>query len=66
MPTAVPVEPIGATAVLLLVQEPPGIASLSGVVPGSQIASVPVIFGGTGFTVTIFVAAALPQLFVMV
>jgi hypothetical protein len=56
-PTRTPVdEPIAATAVLLLVHTPPGVASLSVVVVPAQIVVVPVIGDATALTVTTVVA----------
>ena len=45
-------EPIVATAVLLLLQCPPVVTSLNAAVRPAQSTSGPVIFAGTGFTVT--------------
>ena len=65
-----PLVPMVATPVLVLSHSPPAIASLNEVVaPPSHRARVPDIAGGVpgkGFTVTITVAAVLPQLFAIV
>lgn len=64
-----PEELIVATLVLLLVQVPPDVASLSVLVKPLQILSVPVIGAtavGVPFTLTNFVALAVPQLLVTV
>lgn len=50
-------EPIVATVVLLLLHVPPDDASFKVVVAPAQIPVVPVIGDGTGFTVSIAVAA---------
>jgi hypothetical protein len=47
--------PVVATAVLLLLQVPEGVASLSVVAEPAQTVNVPVIAAGTGFTVIIVV-----------
>ena len=68
-PVTTPAIPTVATAVLLLLHTPPVVTSLSVVVLPAQTVGVPVIAAGvTGneFTVTIFVADALPQPFVLV
>jgi hypothetical protein len=48
--------PTVATAVLLLLQDPPGVRSDSEVVKPEHMADAPEIASGTGFTVTMVVA----------
>ena len=53
MPDTVPVAaPIVASVVLLLLQVPPAVASLSVAVSPAQIAAMPLIAAGSGFIVT--------------
>ena len=71
MPLVTPVntpdeEPMVAVAVLLLLQLPPVVALPSVVVAPSHTGVDPVMADGEGFTVTVRVADALPQLFVTV
>ncbi len=72
MPTAIPctvpdVAFIVATAVLLLFQAPPGVVLDNAVAAPTHTLNVPVIgVVSAAFTVTIFSALALPQLFVTV
>ena len=54
-------EPIVATPVLLLLQVPPAVASVSVVEKPIQPLVVPFIPPGTGFTVTLLVAVQLPM-----
>ena len=55
-PVAIPVaEPIVATAVALLIQVPPLVAFVSVVVPIPQMAGVPPMAPGTGFTDNVIV-----------
>lgn len=63
-PVTTPVEPTVATAGVTELQIPPVTASLSAVVAPGQTVAVPVIVPAfvEGLTVTIFVAAAVPQL----
>jgi hypothetical protein len=63
MPVTIPVMPTVPTAVLLLLQEPPGDALLSAVVLPAQTEATPVIGLAVGsvLTVTTFVATAEPQ-----
>jgi hypothetical protein len=49
-------EPIVATVVLLLLQLPPDVPSVSTVVAPVQIEEIPAIAAGVGFTVIDFVA----------
>ena len=61
MPTAMPLttpvpEPTVATAVLLLLHEPPGVPSIREVVKPTHTVDNPVIAIGAGFTVISFVA----------
>ena len=55
-PVTVPSVPTVATRVLLLVQTPPAVASVSAVVVPWQIIFVPVITAGCKFTVTVAMA----------
>lgn len=55
MPVTIPVMPIVATGVLLLLQVPVVVASLKVVVAPTHIISVPVIGNGLGPTVTVVV-----------
>ena len=69
IPVTVPVEPTVATPVDTELHTPPAVASLSTVVAPTQTLSVPVMAAGVvgnGLTVTVAVAAALPQLLVIV
>jgi hypothetical protein len=53
IPETTPVEvPIDATVVLLLLHVPPGVPSVSDVLPPTHIARLPVIGAGSGLTVT--------------
>jgi hypothetical protein len=67
MPVTTPVEDIDALPVLLL-HVPPGAASVRVTVELTQTAVGPLIVPalGNGFTVTIFVATAVPQTLVTV
>ncbi len=68
-PVTIPDVPTVATPVAVLLQVPPVVASLNEVVPVPHMVAVPLIDAGVvgnGFTVTTTVAAALPQLFVIV
>jgi len=56
-------EPIVPTVVLLLLHLPPAVALLSDVVAPVQTRGVPSIADGKALTVTITVAAMLPQPF---
>ena len=53
-------EPIVATGVMLLLQVPPVVASLSKVVAPTHTLAVPVIAGGPEVTVTVVVDIQLP------
>ena len=66
IPETTPVLLIVATAVLLLLQLPPVAPSVKEVDEPAQTAAAPLIVpaDGSGLTVTICVAAAVPQLFV--
>ena len=66
-PVTIPVLPIEAFALLIL-HVPPVVASVIAIVEPTQTADKPVIKPalGNGFTVTNFVAAAVPQLFITV
>ena len=70
MPVTTPEVFTVPTTVLVLLHTPPTVASVNAVVaPPAHTIAVPVIDAGVtgnGLTVTIFVAAALPQLFVIV
>ena len=70
MPVTTPEVFTVPTPVLVLLHTPPVVASVNAVVaPAAHTIAVPVIEAGvtgSGFTVTIFVAATLPQLFVIV
>ncbi len=63
-----PVPLIVATAVAVLLHTPPPAASVSVVVPAGHSEVVPVMVPatGSGFTVTILIATAVPQLLVTV
>lgn len=67
MPVTRPSVPMEATLVLLLLHEPPVVASLKDVVPGRHMAAAPEIGAGetgSGLTVTSVATAVLPQLLV--
>ena len=68
MPVTIPAGLIIAIAVLLLLQAPPVVVSLNAVVPPPSqtfvVSVIPAGEGGNGFTVTVIIAAALPQLLV--
>lgn len=71
MPAATPVTipedtPTVAIDVLLLVQVPPGVASVSVLVPPIDVVAVPLIAAGAGETVMSFVAVHPPAVYVMV
>ncbi len=68
-PVTVPDVPTVATPVAVLLQVPPVMASLNEVVPVPHMVAVPLIevgVVGKGLTVTTVVAAALPQVLVIV
>jgi len=68
MPVTMPELPIAATPLLLLLQDPPEVVLLKAVAAPTQTAAEPVIVpaAGNGFTVTVVVANAVPQLLVAV
>lgn len=68
MPVTIPVVPIVATALLLLLHEPPDNALPNVVVPPTHTFAVPVIVPAPVVvaTVTFIVAVAVPQVFVTV
>src|ERR1019366_9069008 len=61
MPETTPVLPTVATAVLLLLHVPPGVASVSVVVLPAQTVAVPVTDDGNAFTVTVAEAVQPPD-----
>ncbi len=68
-PVTIPDVPTVAIPVAVLLQVPPVVTSLNEVVPVPHMVAVPLIEAGVvgnGLTVTTTVAAALPQLFVIV
>ena len=70
MPVTTPEELIVAIAVVLLLHVPPAVISLSAVVaPPAQTFVIPVIPAGVignGFTVSVIITEALPQLLIFV
>ena len=67
IPVIIPVDPIEAIDGLLLDHTPPVVASVNVVVAPIHIELTPLIAGGVNgivFTVTIFIALELPQVFV--
>ena len=71
MPAITPVttpedEPTEAMGMLALTHVPPVVRLFKVVVSPAHTLVVPVMAAGNGFTVTVFIAAALPQLLVIV